>query len=363
MENGMNCMSDEEQRALGALRAVLGSGSTPLAFSLDSDLIPATSRIVVEVEHTRGSNAVLNVELFSHSMSTSASPLIIYVPGICESTETTTVQNLARWAKDIGVRLAVIELEGHGHSSGTPALCPDFDRLVQQVLYATSTITTKLLEERPNTPYIYCGSSMGGTIALYAADYLSTHLKRDKSTIDTQTPASALNYDSFLGSLDFSKGSFSGVSSISPALGVKPDNLPPPFVVSTLKVASFLFPSSQVPFTPYEDSSNYNCPTTTQRNFTGHWPLATSKMLLELTSERIATDIQEGKLTLCDVPRVMIIIGEKDHFIPVDSVTKVFESLQSLKKDMKIMKNAGHDVLSHPEDSPEAIELVFSTLV
>ena len=86
-------------------------------------------------------------------------------------------------------------------------------------------------------------------------------------------------------------------------------------------------------------------------------------MLLELTSERVAADIKEGRLTLYHVPRTMIITGENDHFIPLDAVQEVFDQIQSKSRELKILKKVGHDVLTHPDQSPEAMELVFSTLI
>ena len=84
--------------------------------------------------------------------------------------------------------------------------------------------------------------------------------------------------------------------------------------------------------TPLEDPSHYNCPSTTIRNFSGHWPLATSKLLLDITSHIVPSDIQSGTLNLVKAlatiaekrtsptPIITVVSGDKDPVVPIEAV-------------------------------------------
>ena len=55
-----------------------------------------------------------------------------------------------------------------------------------------------------------------------------------------------------------------------------------------------------------EHPDHYAMPKTSTRNFRGHWPLSTSKMLLDLTSTRVAGDVASGALKLDVFPLLVL---------------------------------------------------------
>lgn len=361
----MNCLdtSAADQAERDALQ------QEPLAFTSDPQLVPATSRVGVPVRLPMNSDKLvwINVEVFEQNASSSTfNPLVIYVPGICESAETLTVQNMAQWAKSIGVRLAVVELPGHGVSSGKLAdMSTNIDILVWQVLYAVKKVVSTLFQERPGSPYLLSGSSFGGTLVLYAAEYISR--LKDKGFTSSETNLSKLEEsilkDDALWADFFTHGTLTGVVSVTPAVGVDPKVLPPSWMVSTLSFFSSVFPSAQVPFTPLENPSQYNCPSTTTRNFEGHWPLALSKFLLDLTARRVPDDVANDRLTLKHIPRVVLLAGANDFMIPLEAIQALEEQLQSPSKELIVLPKAGHDVLTNSKSKVEALEKLFSSLL
>jgi pimeloyl-ACP methyl ester carboxylesterase len=349
----------------------------PLAFTSDPQLVPATSRIGVPVRLPTDNHKLvwINVEIFEQNTNASTGPLVIYLPGLCESAETLTVQGMAQWAKSIGVRMAVLELPGHGVSSGTLAdMSTNIDRLVWQVLYAVKKTVSKLFQaDRPGTPYLLSGSSFGGTIALYMAEYISRRKQQEEGGKESSPPSSVSSTiseleESILNDEELWKdfcvqGTLAGVVSVTPAVGVDPEVLPPSWMVSTLSLLSSVFPAAQVPFTPREDPSQYNCPPTTTRNFDGHWPLAVSKCLLDLTSRRVPDDVANGRLTLKHIPRVVLLAGGRDAMIPLEAIEALEAQLQAPSKELVVLPKAGHDILTNSKSSSQALEKLFSSLL
>lgn len=315
----------------------------PLAFSSDPSLLPATSRLVLETDDGN----LLNIELFEYSVespSAPQSPLLLFVPGVCESAETTTVQNLVAEAKERQIRVAVLELQGHGLSTGERCVTRDFDKLVHHVVEFVQ-FTIEHFEEKNKKvndgvkgsskfialPYFLCGASLGGVLAAYAAEILSNE-----------------NEDNITGS---SFSSFKGVATLAPAVGVNPIAIPPTVIVKCLTYLAYLAPAMQTPLTPLEDPTHYNCPKDTRRNFAGNWPLATSKMLLDVTSFKVKNDLMTGTLSLENVRHVFIVAGEKDLAVPFDSIKHFHESVQATNKHFMRVPKAGHDLMCNESSS------------
>ena len=294
----------------------------PLAFSSDSSLHCASSRLAVETSH----GAILNVEVFAFG---AAPALLLVVPGICESAETKGVQAIVQGAKEHKYtgKIAVLELEGHGLSSGKRCVCPSFDDLVEQVVETVHQAAEKLFESDREVSIYLTGNSLGGAVVIYAAAKLAT---------------------------------VKGLAPIAPAVGMDPRMLPPSVLVYGLRALAFVAPTLQVSLTPYEDSSHYNCPSTTNRNFQGNWPLVTSKMLLDATSQRIPNDIKDGnKLTLSHITSVLVIVGEKDQVVPLAAIESFHTTVQSPNKDILKLKRAGHDLLFQAKSSQQIGKALF----
>ena len=268
-------------------------------------------------------------------MKTLCPPIILFLPGVCESAETKGVQYLFQEAKHrgatlsgtSGVRVAVLESLGHGLSSGTPCLCPDFDQLVDHVLEAINL----LQEHHPSVPLFLSGSSMGGALAVYTAEALSN----DKNS------------------------NFVGVAPIAPAAGVDPNMVPPAPIVAGLNIMAYLAPTSKLRLTPYEDPSHYNLPSSTVRNYKGHWPLATSKMLLDLTSKRVPGDVEKGLLSLQNIPNVLVLAGEKDQAVPLSSIERLYEGIRCPTKRLIVIPKAGHDLLFQRKPAQKITKELF----
>jgi len=278
-----------------------------LAFASDSksddeeEWVTATARAPFSYD-----NNMLNVELFG---SVSWNRVLCFIPGICESAETWTVQNLARICQSRKWRLAVLELEGHGLSSGPRGLLKSGklkDRYVPQVIKCCQHVLTVIQGQKEQnndgddamTKFALSGASFGGVLAAYASQQIRNE------------------YSSSFGSR------FVGTLLISPAVGVDPNVLPPPYIVRSLSLLSWIMPAVGF-MTPSEDPSHYNCPASTKRNFKGHWPLGTSKFILDVTSEIVPHDVQGGALNLTSdsgLPTVVIISGDKDPVIPIQVV-------------------------------------------
>jgi alpha-beta hydrolase superfamily lysophospholipase len=243
----------------------------------------------------------LNVELFG---DTSWDRILCFVPGVCESAETWTVQNLARICQDCRWRLAVLELEGHGLSDGRPAVLPPLQRLVEQVVTFCKHVVTQ--HENIFT-FALSGASLGGCLAAYASQEIGEIM----STTGTSWKEGC---------------AFAGAILISPAVGVNPAFLPPQPVVACLTVLATVMPSVGF-MTPVEDPSHYNCPSWTTRNFSGPWPLQTSKYLLDL-HRIVSKDLQTGTLHLRKLPEILVISGSKDPVVPMEAVTLFVKGIQ-----------------------------------
>ena len=339
----MNCLSSQIDADYAAKLP-----KQPLAFSSSPNLVKATSRLVLETSD----GAILNIELFENN-STKTSPLLFFIPGICESAETVGVQNIVTYAKQQNIRVAVLELEGHGLSSGQRSLCKDFSRLLGHVVECVCFVVTSLLGNGTDNESVieYCisGTSLGGTLAIYVSEVIS-RLLNGQSCKDLlpKIPSSSVPQ------------TLLGVVAITPALGVQPEALPPKWIVSALSVSAMLLPSVQPPLTPLEDPSHYNCPEDTHRNFSGHWPLGTSKMLLHLTATKAPANVIGQQLTLKNVSKVQVIAGGKDYIIPLQDIEAFYENVQSANKDLHVLKKAGHDVLVDKKSASVAMELLFS---
>jgi alpha-beta hydrolase superfamily lysophospholipase len=314
----------------------------PLAFSSDPSLIAASSRLILETQD----GAMLNLEVFDRDHETSSSsqtadprrmPVLLVVPGVCESIETKGIQAIVKAARECRFRgkVVVMELQGHGLSSGPKCLCPDFDRLVRHVMEAIEL----LVKTWGNTIQLFLtGTSMGGALILYAAQALTT-----TTTSNTIITTNVIQ----------------GVAPIAPSVGVDPSILPPRPLIYGLSVLAYVAPKLKVSLAPYEDPSHYNCPSTTKRNYQGHWPLATSKMLLDLTATKAPRDIQQGKLSLSKVPCVLVIAGAKDIAVPLDSIQTFYKHVECDNKQLKQLPQAGHDPLFESESANEVTKTLF----
>jgi len=221
-------------------------------------------------------------------------PCIYFFHGICESAETVTVQRLAARARIEGWRLVVLEHEGHGLSSGARAVCGDFTRLVahaREFVHASQCTGP--------CRFAICGHSAGGSVAVYVADALrSTH------GVNMCTGSTLL-----------------GAALLAPAVGANPDMVPPRLMVAALRVLAWVAPGVRPPVTPVEDPSHYAMPLDSTRNFSGRWPLATARMLLDL-GPQVAFDRKHGGLGIC-FP-VLVVAGKSDHVVPMAAIEAVF---------------------------------------
>mmetsp|Transcript_10186 Transcript_10186/g.22055 ORF Transcript_10186/g.22055 Transcript_10186/m.22055 type:complete len:428 (+) Transcript_10186:129-1412(+) len=282
-------------------------------------------------------------------------PLLLYVHGICESTETWGVQTLAQYCAKHCWRLVVLELAGHGLSgdigigssrvsggvgsvsSMGRATCPDFDELVNHVVEFTIRMGRHFSRAKG---MVLCGGSLGGALVAYAVkDILAA--RHEQSRANSNTDAQ-LTQQPQLECPDFY-----GITLLAPALGIDPGAIPPSPVVVALRYLSYIFPSQGI-LTPIEHPT-YACPPSSTRNFSGRWPLSTSNMLLDITSRRVPNDVEssnvqtqmEGLQSLC------VITGDRDEIVPLTSVMKWFEAVTNLSSDdgekiMIVLKGAGH---------------------
>ncbi|GFH59134.1 hypothetical protein CTEN210_15610 [Chaetoceros tenuissimus] len=303
----------------------------PLAFSASPNLVHASARISFQSED----GVLLNVEIFADE-ETKDSPILLAVHGVCESIETLGIQAIVAGARQRHVRVACLELSGHGLSSGKRCVCSSFEKILDHVLQFVKFAVPKM-RNNDEVPYFLTGSSLGGSLCAYASQHISTNV------------ADYPNH-------------FNGVALLAPAVGVDAAVVPPSPVVQCLRLMSCIAPSAQTPFTPYEDSTHYNCPENTNRNFSGHWPLATSKMLLDVTSNTIPNDIMEGKLSLENVGAVVVIVGEKDNVVPLEAVEKFYNGVNATKKELVRIKNAGHDLMFRNSSSDVAVQKIFDMI-
>jgi alpha-beta hydrolase superfamily lysophospholipase len=298
--------------------------SQPLAFAAtncDEGLIAATHRLVFEAQD----GEFLNIEVFGSKDSATQKTLLVFIPGVCESAETLGVQAIVAAASHITV--AVLELPGHGLSTGKRCVIKKFDSLVTTVVAAVEFIMEQL---NPDHTFL-TGDSLGGVLAIYAAAHLDQ---------------------------------LAGIATIAPAVGVAPQAVPHWTIVAGLKALAWLAPALQVPsLTPYEDPSQYNCPSNTQRNFMGHWPLATCRTLLEVTSHRVPNDnATHGVLTLKNISNMLVIAGAKDPIVPLQCIQDFYEQVESTNKVIKVVQRAGHDLLFQPKYSKQVTQALMDWL-
>jgi alpha-beta hydrolase superfamily lysophospholipase len=296
--------------------------SQPLAFANandDEELIAATSRLVFEAQD----GEYLNIEVFGEVALATNKTLLVVIPGVCESAETLGVQAIVAAASSITV--AVLELPGHGLSTGQRCVILEFVPLVTTVASAVQFIMEQL---NPDHTFL-TGNSLGGVLAMYAAAHLDPLVL--------------------------------GIALIAPAVGVAPEAVPHWTIVGGLQALASLVPTLQVPsLTPYEDPSHYNCPSNTQRNFTGHWPLATCRTLLDVTSHRVPNDIATpGQLTLKSTPNVLVIAGARDSVVPLQCIQEFYQKVESTNKHLKVVSRAGHDLLFQPKFSKQITQALM----
>ena len=320
-----------------------------LAFSGVEGLVSSKERRPFRPSGGGGNNSktTLNVEIFgsdtraSTSTSTSPSgasddsswPYLLFIHGVCESAETWTVQNLAKAARDNKWRLAVLELEGHGLSTGKRSVCGSFSRLVEHV---NDFVRQMVSDSDAKIPFALCGASLGGVLAAYGADYIITS-----------------------GS-EILKKNFIGVIPIVPAVGVAPEAVPPAPIVGALRILAAVAPSTGF-LTPVEDSSHYACPETSTRNFNGSWPLSTSKMLLDVTSGAVESDQNSGRLVL-EVPSLLVIAGERDDIIPLNAVKAFYDKARASDKAFVCVPKGDHGLMVEKKTSKYAAEKIFEWL-
>mmetsp|Transcript_27683 Transcript_27683/g.51938 ORF Transcript_27683/g.51938 Transcript_27683/m.51938 type:complete len:400 (-) Transcript_27683:881-2080(-) len=269
------------------------------------------------------SGITLNVELFGDA---SWNRILCFVPGVCESVETWTAQNLARKCQDCQWRLAVLELEGHGLSSGgsrssssgtTSALMSGgMDQWVDQVIaFCRHVLALQQQEQHSSslttTTLTLSGSSLGGCLAAYASQKIAEAISSSDPTVSKND--------------DWKHCNFVGAFLLSPAVGINAAAVPPPSILTCLSVLAKVIPSVGF-LTPVEDPSHYNCPPWTKRNFAGSWPLKTSKQMLDIT-QRVPKDVREGTLNMRNVPFVTVISGSKDPIVPLEAVKTFVEAI------------------------------------
>ncbi len=260
-------------------------------------------------------STLLNVEFFGDP---SWPRILLFVPGVCESAETWTVQNLVRICASRKWRVAVLELEGHGLSEGSRGLIgSSWSRCIRQVkAFCAHALDIDMAQKRvlsddepKNLRFVLCGASLGGALVAYATQ----NILEDEG---------------------FSRlGFFSGTLLLSPAVGVDPLVVPPPIVVTCLSVLSCILPSVGIEgATPTEDPSHYNCPPWTNRNFRGAWPLGTSKILLDITSKRLPNDVKSGLLNMLRTKSkhaILVISGSKDPVVPIQAVQNFVDEMKT----------------------------------
>ena len=281
----------------------------------DADMyIEANARAPFAFCDEHGST-LLNVEFFGDP---SWPRILLFVPGVCESAETWTVQNLVRICASRKWRVAVLELEGHGLSEGSRGLIgSSWRRCVRQVkVFCAHALDVDMAQKRvlsddepKNLRFVLCGASLGGALVSYASQNI-------------------------LEDVGFSRRvSFSGTLLLSPAVGVDPLVVPPPIVVTCLSILSCILPSVGIEgATPTEDPSHYNCPPWTNRNFRGAWPLGTSKILLDITSKRLPNDVKSGLLNMLQTKSkhaILVISGGKDPVVPIQTVQNFVDEMKT----------------------------------
>jgi hypothetical protein len=145
-------------------------------------------------------------------------------------------------------------------------------------------------------------------------------------------------------------------------VGVDSNKVPSAPIVLALSILSTIAPSLQISLTPLEDPASYNCPSDSERNFSGHWPLGTSKMLLDVTSTKVKSDVKTRKVSLKSVDNVLVFAGEKDDVVPFDSVKSFHDAISPSGKDF-VSVNAGHDMMFFEESAKVVTSALFDWIV
>ena len=83
---------------------------------------------------------------------------------VCESADTITAARLAEACVARNWELCVVELEGHGLSSGERCVCPSFHRLVDQVTEVVRELRKKMRCLLPRSQQ-FAGVAGGATLA------------------------------------------------------------------------------------------------------------------------------------------------------------------------------------------------------
>jgi len=261
---------------------------------------------------------------------------VIYLHGVCESADTLPVRNLAAAVLHRGWRLRVPEHHGHGDSDGRPGLIHSFDVTVDD---AAEYIGHCLSAENAAPSFALIGHSLGATVAAY----LGGRLREQYGA------------------------RFLGAVLLAPAVGADPAMLPPAPVIALLRVVSWMAPALRLPATPFEEPAGY-CASDPPpgRNFRGHWPLGTSKVLLELTSERVPRDCLDGGL-LRSAPAAfpaVVAIGRGDAMVPQETIEAFAAALTaaaaatSLVQPRVVEVGVGHQPLMGPGGSKAADSLI-----
>jgi len=261
---------------------------------------------------------------------------VIYFHGVCESADTLPVRNLAAAVLRRGWRLRVPEHHGHGDSDGRPGLIDSFDVTVND---AAEYVSHCIRAEDAAPRFALIGHSLGATVAAYLGGPL-----REQCGLR-----------------------FLGAVLLAPAVGADPAMLPPAPVIALLRVVSWMAPALRLRATPFEEPAGY-CASDPPpgRNFRGHWPLGTSAVLLELTSERVPRDCSEGGMlrsAAAAFPAV-VAVGRGDAMVPQDTVEAFVAALTaaataaSLVKPRIVEVGVGHQPLMGPGGNAAADFLV-----
>lgn len=224
--------------------------------------------------------------------------------------------------------MIVLELAGHGLSENFGGLgraaCHHFDDLVNHVIEFTDEVSRRFSRSKG---FAVCGCSLGGALVAYAVPGILSTTTTQRSNI--------------------AGPDFYGIALLAPSLGVNPVAIPPSPIVLALKALTSIIPSKGI-LTPVEHPANYACPPSSTRNYSGRWPLSTSSMLLELTSNRVPNDVVSGHVQYLmeGLPSLYVVMGDKDEIVPLQSVLDWFDvvplSSDNGRKMLAILKGAGH---------------------
>jgi len=238
----------------------------------------------------------------------------------------------------------VIELEGHGLSEGPRAVCGDFDRsapswprgparaaptAARRLVHQTVAVVAHIRAAHAGR-WALCGSSLGAAVCAYVAE-----------SIDDAAD-------------------FVGLVLLAPAVGVEARVLPGLAVRSALRFLSAVAPAAVLPLTPSEDPTRYNYPPGSTRNYSGHWPLATSRMLLDLTSGQVEEDQAASRLLLRRP--LLVVSGTKDHIVPFQQVEAFFGRATAADKELLRVPGAGHDLTVNGKYAHRVVDKIFAFL-